>query len=63
MEKPKQIEMPDFEDLRGICQEYIDFVDSEVYHEDSDYRYYIFEAAIMACFGKDAFEWINNRQP
>ena len=62
MEKPKQLEKVDLQRLRDICQEYIDFVDDDKeYHEDHDYEAYIFEAAVTAIFGREVWEFINNR--
>ena len=64
MEKPKQLENPDLENLRSICQDYLDFIDNDAaYSEDNDYDCYIFEAALMAIFGKNVWKFVNNRQP
>lgn len=65
MKKPeilKESEM-DLTDLKDTVKGYIDFIDNDKeYFEDNDYGGYIFEAAVMALFGKDVFEWINKRQ-
>lgn len=53
----------DFTKLIDTCQQYIDFVDSDEYHEDNEYQYYIFEKAMEAVFGKSIWDFINNRQP
>ena len=63
--KPIMLIDPEFDltDLKDTCQGYIDFIDNDKeYSEDNDYSDYIFECAIIALFGKDAFEWINERQ-
>jgi hypothetical protein len=63
MLKPKQLEKINLDDLKKICQEYIDFVDNdEEYHEDNDFDQYIFEKAMMTIFGENVFEYINQRQ-
>ena len=64
MEKPKQLEKPDFEKLTKLCQRYIGYIDSdEEYQEDNDYEHYIFEASLEAIFGENVWEFINNRLP
>ena len=63
MLKPKQLEKINLDDLKKICQEYIDFVDNdEEYHEDNHFDQYIFEKAMMTIFGENVFEYINQRQ-
>lgn len=63
MKKPEKLLLIDITKLEKKCQDYIDFVDNdEEYHEDGDHDVYIFEAAMKDIFGKDVFEWINQRQ-
>jgi hypothetical protein len=63
MEKPKQLETVDLQNLRKICQDYMNFVDNdEEYHDDNDYNQYIFERAMETFFGKDVWVFINNRR-
>lgn len=65
MKKPTQlnIEEINIDKLKAICQRYIDFIDDdEDYHEDNDYDHYIFEEALEAIFGKDVWDFVNNRQ-
>ena len=59
--KPRQIENPDLTKLRRICQEYIDCKDTSAYCDD-DFGHWIYEAALMAFFGKDVFSWINEQE-
>jgi hypothetical protein len=61
MPKPKVLEDMDLDHLIEQCQEYIDFIDSDEYHEDGNDAHYIFEAAMMAVFGNDVFKWVNKR--
>ncbi len=62
--KPEMIPLGDTDltTLQEICQNYIDYVDSPEYHEDNDFKQYIFETAIETFFGKDAWDFINNRR-
>lgn len=65
MEKPIILKDEDFnlKDLKDTCQGYLDFVDNDKeYNEDNDYSSYIFETAMEALFGKDVFQWVNQRQ-
>lgn len=63
MEKPKQLETVDLQNLRKICQDYMNFVDDdEEYHDDNDYNQYIFERAMETFYGKDVWTFINNRR-
>ena len=65
MEKPKQLESEaiELQNLRDICQEFINFIDDDTeYHEDNDYRQFIYEAAMETIFGKDVWKFINNRR-
>jgi hypothetical protein len=65
MEKPTIIRgiYMDLEPLKDICQQYIDFVDNdEEYHEDHDFKEYIFETAVQMLYGEKVWDWINNRQ-
>ncbi len=50
----------DLTELKNICKEYIDFVSNkEEYHEDNDYRYYIYEKALEAIYGKAIWKYKN----
>jgi hypothetical protein len=65
MEKPKQLELEaiDLQELRNICQEYINFVDDDTeYHEDNDYKQFIYEVAMETIFGPDIWKFINKRR-
>lgn len=63
MEKPKQLENPDFTLLKDACQQYIDFIDNDAeYYEDNDNDHRIFESAMETIFGKEVWDFINNRQ-
>ncbi len=63
MEQPKQLETVDLQKLRKICQDYINFIDNdEKYSEDNDYDHHIFEVAMETVFGKDVWNFVNNRR-
>lgn len=55
----KPVSLRDFSCLEATVTEYIEFVQSEDYHEDSDHDHYIFEEAVTAFYGKDVFDKIN----
>ena len=59
MQKPKQQGNPNFQELIDECQEYLDYLTSEEYHEDNDREHFIFESAMEAVFGRDVWEYIN----
>ena len=47
------------EKLREICNEYLNFLAGDEYHEDNDYTEYIFEAAMEAIFGQGIWDKIH----
>ena len=59
---PPQQQFVNITDLRKVCQGYVDFRASKEYHEDNDYKVYIYEAALEAIFGKKIWEYINGRR-
>ena len=61
LDKPQPVENPDVAALRKLCENYIEFVWSDGYHEDNDYRAYIFETAVEAFYGHNVFRKINER--
>lgn len=61
MERPELIENPNLEELKTLLQDYIDFLDSEDYHEDNDYEHYIYEETLKTFFGRKVFNFINSK--
>lgn len=61
MTRPKPIENPDTFALGALVTEYMDFIESEEYHEDNDFRQYIFEEAVRTIYGKDVWKYINSK--
>lgn len=59
--KPTLIPTPNLAALEKICQQYMDFLDSEEYHEDNDYETYIYEAALEVMYGEKVWEFINKK--
>ena len=49
------------ENLVKIVKEYESYVNSEDYHEDNDYKDYIYEAAVEAVLGKEFWKILNNK--
>lgn len=58
--KPKPLDNIDLTELKKICQEYIDFVDSDGYHEDGDHMHYISEEAMTTIYWEDVWTYIND---
>lgn len=57
---PSQLENPDFEALKSICKEYIEYVaEYGGCDTDDDYDQYIFEAAISALYSDEIWDFIN----
>lgn len=66
MDKPKQLQDVDLTQLRVDAQEYLDFIDNdEEYHEDGldNYQQAVFERVMTTLYGREVWNWINNRQP
>ena len=57
--KPSPVKVMDLSALIKTCQEYIDFVYGDNYHDDNDYRQYIYEAALITIYGDKIFDTIN----
>ena len=57
--KPSPVKVIDLSPLIKTCQEYIDFVYGNEYHEDNDYEHFIFESALITIYGDKIFDTIN----
>lgn len=55
--KPTCLETPDLTQLKALCQQYIDEAEKGRW-PDEDLDHYIFEAAITALYGQQAWQWI-----
>lgn len=43
--------------LRKLLRDYVDYVASEDYHEDNDFKHYIYECVLETYYSKDFWEW------
>lgn len=57
--KPEPIDQPDFSRLISMCQNYLEALEAGT-HSD-DYDHYIYEEALAAVFGRNVFDFINER--
>jgi hypothetical protein len=60
--KPIQLKNVNLAPLRKICQEYIDELDKNGCADDDDYDHYIYIFALECVFGKDIWDWINEKE-
>jgi len=59
---PKPIENPNFSELVTQCNTYITELSESIFPiESGDHIQYIFEEAMKAVYGKNVFEWINEK--
>jgi hypothetical protein len=63
MNRPTAIKKPNFKRVQKLAEQYMDLVATgeSLDDERADYRYYIFEDVIRACYGKGAFEYIRDK--
>jgi len=61
-DKPRQLDEIDYRKIIKSCNDYIEFISSPDYHEDSlgNYKQEIFENAMEAVFG-NPWPWINGK--
>jgi hypothetical protein len=50
----------DLSDLKKVVKDYMEDLTSENYHEDNEWKEYIYEECLKALYGKDVFTFINN---
>lgn len=58
---PQPLNNPDFSDLIATCNDLVNYINSEDYHEDNDYKHFIYESALNAIFGENFWKFKNNR--
>ena len=63
MKRPLRKSNVDIKLLVQSCEDFIDFLDSDEYHEDKieNYENDIFVQTMEAIYGKEVFNFINNR--
>lgn len=59
--KPQMKTEFNLDNLKDVCQSYVDYIDSEEFHEDNDYDYYLSEAVMTTLFGRYFWEWYNEQ--
>ena len=59
MKKPKPVLNPNFKDLIDLCKLNLEEISQD--DEDEDTKHYIYESAMEAVFGKDVWEYINDK--
>lgn len=55
--RPAPLAEPNFDQLREVCESYIDDLDKLGWVDD-DHKHYIFESAMEALYGKNVWFWI-----
>jgi len=58
-DKPSPLDVYNVITLRQLCVDYIERFDS--YKHDDDIEHYIFEEALKMIYGKDIFNWVNQK--
>lgn len=60
--KPKVVNDIDYSDVISACEEYIEYISSEEYHEDGldNFEHTIFEKALVSVYGEKVFDHIND---
>lgn len=58
---PEPLQCPDFSDLRKVVIDGVNEAHSEQY-QDEDFKHYVYEAAMIAVYGKSFFTWRNSQR-
>jgi len=60
---PKQLEQVDLEAITDTCENYLQWIISDNYHEDKDrdHEHIIYETVLEAVYGEDIWEWVNKQ--
>ena len=63
MEKPTKQPIINIAGIIAACEEYIDFIESDNFHQDKigDYENQIYEKAIEGIMGQNVFKFINSK--
>ena len=63
MKKPNILKEIDIALLIRVCQEYVDFMDSDNINEDylDEYHNSIYEIALETIYGNDCWDFINSK--
>lgn len=57
--RPEFLSQIDVQAILKSCENYMDYLHSENYHEDNDYSQYMFEDMMKAVYGNNIFKYIN----
>lgn len=57
---PEIMRYPNLTGLRQTMNKYRDYLMSDDYHPDNDYKQWIYESAVEAFFGELFWDWLNN---
>ena len=58
---PEPLRSPDFSELHKMVVEGVNESHAEQY-EDEDFKHYVYEAAMIAVYGKNFFTWRNSQR-
>ena len=58
MDRPRPKEDIDWEEVKRLAEDHLDEVENDE-AEDSDTPHYIFEAVMIAVYGRNVFDWEN----
>lgn len=61
MTKPERKTFINFTPLYEACKEYVDFLNSDKAHGDSEHPHFIFETVMSCIYGEDFWEWHNSK--
>jgi len=59
MDRPILKANPNFQQIVEICEQYMESLDTDLPLKDG--KYYIYEVALIALYGEDVFDWINEQ--
>lgn len=58
----KQRSMMDLKELEKILTDYVNYIESDEFHEDNDYDHFIYECVIKTFYGEEFWEWLRTKQ-
>jgi hypothetical protein len=58
---PVPLKKPDFHKILDAAKKHIDYLANKDYEEDNDEEHIVYDVVIEAIYGRDVWEWINDR--
>ncbi len=58
--RPEPLNQINVQLILKSCEQYLDYLNSNEYHEDNDYPHYMFEDMLQAVYGKNIGSYIRN---